>query len=611
MRAVPASEASDIGGRANDAAISPDSTASFCVRAGAWERNHASGDATGILAVNHSTLVRTTLTGVRPLGVRGEPLHYAQEQIRGVIRRRLGPRHAALLAEPVAHDLGRAIDWYSDAAGKAMALNALPSEHQQTVLDEVERLRSDIEVLAQRFEAGDTDDARLLGKALHLAVRRPSNDYLFVVGDQPVIICWGYEPEAAGAVLPPPMLPAPVPTSAAMPIAAMAPPVALAPRMAGGAAVMPAAMDFPWARALLVGLLAIMLLLITSWLLRGCTPVDPAVSVFRESPPQRLTRSLIPAGRDETAKITDQLRELQARERNLDVELASLRESVRRAVELCPPPPPPEPPPSEARPPAVASAPTPPPAAASAPPQVKATAVKPPVARAADCPPPSVAGRPRTEVMVVLDGSDSMNLPSGFTTAQEDELLRRARSGDRGAILDFRAMTRGPGQKRLDDAKQAASRIIPRLPGDVDIGYMVFDDCRSVQDHGFFGAGQRGELVGRIQSTVARGGTPLARAVHQAGARLRSDDGVIIVFSDGKDSCGGNVCAVAQQLHAMRPKVKIHVIDLAGGTSEATCLAAITGGRVYPATSAQAVTTALSQATAGVQVPAHCRAPAQ
>jgi Mg-chelatase subunit ChlD len=323
-----------------------------------------------------------------------------------------------------------------------------------------------------------------------------------------------------------------------------------------------------------------------------------------------MTRSRIPSGRAQTAKMTAELRELQAREHNLGVELASLRESVRRAVELCPPPAPPPPPP-EAKPPAMASAPPPLAAPASSAPPMKAAVVRPPAPRPADCPAPVAAGQPRTEVMVVLDGSDSMNLPSGFTTGQEDQLLRRARSGDRGAIREFRAMTRGPGQKRIDDAKQAAARIIPRLPGDVDIGYMVFDDCRSVQDHGFFGAGQRGDLVGRIQGTIARGGTPLARAVQQAGAKLRSDDGVIIVFSDGKDSCGGNVCAVAQHLHAMRPKVKIHVIDLAGGTSEATCLATITGGRVYPATSAQAVTAALSQATAGVQVPAHCRAPAR
>jgi len=559
--------------------------------------------------VNHSTLVRTTLTGVRPLGVRGAPLHHAQEQIRGAIRRRLGPRHAALLAEPVPHDLGRAIDWYADADGEAVPLNALPIERQHSVLDEVERLRNDIEVLAQRFEAGDTEDARLLGKALHLAVRRPSNDYLFLVGDQPVIVCWGYEPEAAGAVLPPPSLPAPAAAAPAMPMATMAPAATLPPRMAAGAAVLPASAAFPWARALLVGLLTILLVLITSHLLRGCAPVDPAVSVYREAPQQqRLARSVVPVVRDQAATLTDELRELQARERNLDVELASLRESVRRAVELCPPPAPP--PPAEAKPPAVASVPPPATPAASAPP-VKAAAVKPPVQRPADCPPPPVAGKPPTEVMVVLDGSDSMNLPSGFTTAQEEEFMRRARAGDRAAIMELRAMLRAPGQKRIDDAKQAAARIIPRLPGDVDVGYMVFEECRSVQDHGFFGAAQRGELVGRIQGTVARGGTPLARAVQQAGARMRTDDGVIIVFSDGKDSCGGNVCAVAQQLHAMKPRVKIHVIDLAGGTSEATCLATITGGRVYPATSAQAVTAALSQATAGVQVPAHCRAPAQ
>lgn len=559
--------------------------------------------------MNHSTLVRTTLTGVRPLGVRGEPLHHAQEQIRGAIRRRLGPRHAALLAEPVPHDLGRAIDWYADADGEAVPLNALPIERQHSVLDEVERLRNDIEVLAQRFEAGDTEDARLLGKALHLAVRRPSNDYLFLVGDQPVIVCWGYEPEAAGAVLPPPSLPAPAAAAPAMPMATMAPAATLPPRMAAGAAVLPASAAFPWARALLVGLLTILLVLITSHLLRGCAPVDPAVSVYREAPQQqRLARSVVPVVRDQAATLTDELRELQARERNLDVELASLRESVRRAVELCPPPAPP--PPAEAKPPAVASVPPPATPAASAPP-VKAAAVKPPVQRPADCPPPPVAGKPPTEVMVVLDGSDSMNLPSGFTTAQEEEFMRRARAGDRAAIMELRAMLRAPGQKRIDDAKQAAARIIPRLPGDVDVGYMVFEECRSVQDHGFFGAAQRGELVGRIQGTVARGGTPLARAVQQAGARMRTDDGVIIVFSDGKDSCGGNVCAVAQQLHAMKPRVKIHVIDLAGGTSEATCLATITGGRVYPATSAQAVTAALSQATAGVQVPAHCRAPAQ
>ena len=37
-----------------------------------------------------TTLIITTRSGVRPLGVRGEPLHNAAPQLRRVVRRRLG-----------------------------------------------------------------------------------------------------------------------------------------------------------------------------------------------------------------------------------------------------------------------------------------------------------------------------------------------------------------------------------------------------------------------------------------------------------------------------------------------------------------------------------------
>jgi hypothetical protein len=88
---------------------------------------------------------------------------------------------------------------------------------------------------------------------------------------------------------------------------------------------------------------------------------------------------------------------------------------------------------------------------------------------------------------------------------------------------------------------------------------------------------------------------------------MRSSDGVIVVFSDGRDTCGGNVCAVAQRLHAARPGIKAHVIDVTGGLSDSTCLATITGGRIYSATSAQAATEAFTDATEAFRVPAHCR----
>jgi hypothetical protein len=200
-----------------------------------------------------------------------------------------------------------------------------------------------------------------------------------------------------------------------------------------------------------------------------------------------------------------------------------------------------------------------------------------------------------------------MNMPSGFSSPNEDGLHARSRRGDRAAVSEVRTLAQTPGPKRLDDAKQAALKVIPELPAEVRVGFVVFDDCRAIQDFGFFGGADRPRLIGLIQDKQARGGTPLARAIQTAGNGLRSADGVIVVFSDGRDTCGGNVCAVAQRLHAAKPGVRIHLIDMAGNTGESTCLATITGGRIYSATSAQAALEAFTDATTSLRPPPNCR----
>jgi len=61
-----------------------------------------------------STLIVTTRSGVRPLGVRGEPLHNSAVQLGRIVRRRLGDAAADLLAEPQLHADGKDIDWYAN-----------------------------------------------------------------------------------------------------------------------------------------------------------------------------------------------------------------------------------------------------------------------------------------------------------------------------------------------------------------------------------------------------------------------------------------------------------------------------------------------------------------
>ena len=67
-------------------------------------------------------LITTTRLGVRPLGVRGEPLHAVAPQLISVIRRRLGGDAADLLAEPQMRENGDGIDWYAAGDGPVRRL---------------------------------------------------------------------------------------------------------------------------------------------------------------------------------------------------------------------------------------------------------------------------------------------------------------------------------------------------------------------------------------------------------------------------------------------------------------------------------------------------------
>ncbi|MGE0422524.1 MAG: SrfA family protein [Reyranellaceae bacterium] len=336
-----------------------------------------------------TNLVRTTLTGVRPLGVRGEPLHQAHEQIRGVVRRRLGERHARLLAEPQPDETGRRIDWYTDLPGTIVPFAELAPERKASLLAEIETLSGDIATLAASLKAAPSDDAQLTGRALELTGRRPSDDYIFLVGDQPVIVAWGYEPDAASSLLPPPMVPA-----AAAPAAAVAAPIP-ATVLATGPVALAAAAPFGWLRWLLIGLFAILLALIASYFLRQCSPVGPDVAVTQLPPPPAPPAP--PPPPDPSVGLNKDLGAAQADETKLRATLASLRDELKAKRADCKPPEPPKPPP---KPPQVVEKKPDPPKPPPKPPQVAAKKPDPPKPPPVPTPPP---------------GDDRMRMPKSPT----------------------------------------------------------------------------------------------------------------------------------------------------------------------------------------------------
>src|SRR6478735_2692735 len=91
-----------------------------------------------------ATLIVTTRSCVRPLGVRGEPLHNAAPQLRRVVRRRLGDEAADLLADPQPHENDHGIDWYADWSGPVRRVTDLPAAERDAVLAGVESRLADI-----------------------------------------------------------------------------------------------------------------------------------------------------------------------------------------------------------------------------------------------------------------------------------------------------------------------------------------------------------------------------------------------------------------------------------------------------------------------------------
>ena len=319
------------------------------------------------------TLILTTRLGVRPLGVRGEPLHAVASQLLAVIRRRLGDGPANLLAEPQLRESGDGIDWYAAHDGEVRRFAELSDVEKADALATVEKHVAAINGLGDQLAASETsDEARLIGRSLQLSTRRPSDDYIFLLGGQPVIAAWGYEPDALASLegFAPSAVPAVAP--------AVPPPAAV---LASAPAVMlPAAVG--WSRfwgALLFGLMFLILLLMASWLLRACAPVDPSLNVATIETPAPPAPEPPP---DPTPVLKASLDDEQAAGKKLELELAALQDDLKHKVEMCKPIEPPKPPP----PPVVAKAPPAPPP----PRQQQAAAPPPPPAPPPNRPPPGM-----------------------------------------------------------------------------------------------------------------------------------------------------------------------------------------------------------------------------
>ena len=132
--------------------------------------------------------------------------------------------------------------------------------------------------------------------------------------------------------------------------------------------------------------------------------------------------------------------------------------------------------------------------------------------------------------------------------------------------------------------------------------------CPLARDYGTFSGNNHAALQRAIAQTnpllsprPLQVLTPLVSALKgMANVAGTNNDAVGILISDGLDTCNNtrntDLCSLAREIHAAKPKLKINVVLIGDEASSARCVAQITGGKVYRPENAHELAKSLKQA---------------
>lgn len=171
------------------------------------------------------------------------------------------------------------------------------------------------------------------------------------------------------------------------------------------------------------------------------------------------------------------------------------------------------------------------------------------------------------------------------------------------------------GATRIVRAREAMHRSMPEIALSRRLGLVIYgpgsqrESCNNVALRFPPVPDAAPRITGAVDALEPDGNTPLTRAVHDAAQALEYTEkpGVVVLVTDGRETCGGSPCALGAELAANSVDLTVHVIgfqlqpDRKGHPSfrpknaahKADCLAKRTGGRVVTAETVDELVAAL------------------
>lgn len=162
---------------------------------------------------------------------------------------------------------------------------------------------------------------------------------------------------------------------------------------------------------------------------------------------------------------------------------------------------------------------------------------------------------------------------------------------------------------RIDKVRAALARTLPTVTPFRRLGLMTYgpgpyNRCdnivlklRPTRDAGPL-------IMAEVNALVPAGRTPLTSAVAQAAEVLdyRNKPALVVLLTDGEETCGGDPCELGKNLKAVSENLVVHVIGYrmrdfswtgGRGLMEVRCLAEKTGGQYFSTESTEDLVAAL------------------
>ncbi len=233
----------------------------------------------------------------------------------------------------------------------------------------------------------------------------------------------------------------------------------------------------------------------------------------------------------------------------------------------------------------------------------------------------SVAKR-RTWISFLASGLMLAAGPAGLaqqTTAQcaDDAMLVFDGSGSM-AEMGYNLLS----QPRIFDAREALRLSLPNITPYRKLGLIIYgpgsaDECSNIDLRFKPQRDAASRIIAEVDGLAPAGKTPLTSAVLLAAETLlyRQKTGVVVLVTDGKETCGGKTCNLASKLATEGKALTVHVIGFkvrgkffnwqggaeAGyehGRTVARCLADLTGGKYLSTENVNELAAALQETLA-------------